>query len=170
MGLDAGVELTTGVVSVLVNAEATEPAHPEIKRVTAVSKEALVNTRTLQRIGSFYLRRGDRDLRIDARLTPTDKASVVAQCADLPYAVLGRPQMLWKLLAGRFLFSPQVALLASAFQFGMACLRTLSAIGNPTQNMWITIPIIIIFSENGDLLAAESGMTTRCMKKYTAIP
>ena len=46
----------------------------------------------------------------------------------------------------------------------------LRAIGKPTQKMWITTPMTIIFTEKGNFVAPESGTTTRFMKKYTAIP
>jgi hypothetical protein len=43
--------------------------------------------------------------------------------------------------------------------------RTQRDIGSPTQKMCMTTPMIIIFMENGRLAAAESGSTTRLMKK-----
>jgi len=43
--------------------------------------------------------------------------------------------------------------------------RTQRDIGRPTQKMCMTTPMIIIFMENGRLAAAESGSTTRLMKK-----
>jgi len=43
--------------------------------------------------------------------------------------------------------------------------RAARAIGRPTQKMWMTTPISIILREKGNLLAAESGTTTRFMKK-----
>lgn len=46
----------------------------------------------------------------------------------------------------------------------------MSAMGSPTQKMWMTTPITIIWKENGYLLAADKGTTTRFMKKYTATP
>jgi hypothetical protein len=41
----------------------------------------------------------------------------------------------------------------------------LSAMGKPTQKTWITIPITIIFMENGYFTAPERGTTIRFMKK-----
>jgi len=43
--------------------------------------------------------------------------------------------------------------------------RTERDIGSPTQKMCMTTPMIIIFIENGRRVAAESGSTTRLMKK-----
>jgi hypothetical protein len=43
--------------------------------------------------------------------------------------------------------------------------RTERAMGRPTQNMWMTTPMTIIFNEKGYFLAAESGTTMRFMKK-----
>ena len=48
--------------------------------------------------------------------------------------------------------------------------RTVNAIGQPIQMMWMIIPIAVILSENRPLFAAERGTTTHLMKKYTAIP
>lgn len=43
--------------------------------------------------------------------------------------------------------------------------RAASAIGSPTQNMWMTTPMTIILNEKGNFAAAESGTTTRFIKK-----
>jgi hypothetical protein len=43
--------------------------------------------------------------------------------------------------------------------------RTMIAIGSPTQKMCMTMPMAIILKENGNFIAAESGTTTRFMKK-----
>jgi len=43
--------------------------------------------------------------------------------------------------------------------------RVASAMGRPTQKMWMTTPITIILNEKGNFAAAESGTTTRFMKK-----
>jgi hypothetical protein len=39
------------------------------------------------------------------------------------------------------------------------------AMGSPTQKMCMTMPMAIILKENGNFTAAESGTTTRFMKK-----
>lgn len=41
----------------------------------------------------------------------------------------------------------------------------ISAIGRPTQKMWITTPITVNFNENWPRWYADSGNTTYCMKK-----
>jgi hypothetical protein len=43
--------------------------------------------------------------------------------------------------------------------------RTEREMGRPTQKMWMTTPMIIIWKEKGYFVAAESGMTMRFMKK-----
>jgi hypothetical protein len=43
--------------------------------------------------------------------------------------------------------------------------RVASAMGRPTQKMWMTTPITIILNEKGNFAAADSGTTTRFMKK-----
>ena len=48
--------------------------------------------------------------------------------------------------------------------------RVATAMGRPTQKMWMTTPMTIILTEKGNFTAAESGTTTRFMKKYTATP
>jgi hypothetical protein len=45
-----------------------------------------------------------------------------------------------------------------------------SEMGMPTQKMWIITPMSIALIENGYFVAAESGTTTRFIKKYTATP
>ena len=52
VGLGVGAGLTIGVTSVLVNAEATEPVHPESSRIAEASKETLPATRTVRCINS----------------------------------------------------------------------------------------------------------------------
>jgi len=83
-GLGAGAGLTIGVTPVLVNAEATEPVHPEISRIAEASKETLPTTRTVRCINSSLSVGGTAICRIEGCLTPTDKASAVTQLADLP--------------------------------------------------------------------------------------
>jgi hypothetical protein len=48
--------------------------------------------------------------------------------------------------------------------------RVTNAIGRPTQKIWMTTPMSIILNEKGNFAAAESGTTTRFIKKYTAMP
>jgi hypothetical protein len=43
--------------------------------------------------------------------------------------------------------------------------RAASAIGSPTQKMWMTTPMSIILREKGNFAAADSATTTRFIKK-----
>lgn len=45
------------------------------------------------------------------------------------------------------------------------CHRAVSAIGGPTQIMWMAMPISVIFQENAPPWYAESGRTTSCMNQ-----
>lgn len=50
-------------------------------------------------------------------------------------------------------------------QRGGARRLVMRAMGRPTQKMWMTTPMSIILTENGRLVALESGRTMCCMKK-----
>jgi hypothetical protein len=47
-------------------------------------------------------------------------------------------------------------------------LRLIKEIGKPTQNTCMAKPTTVILKEDGALRAAERGITTHCIKKYTA--
>ena len=84
VGLGVGAGLTIGVTSVVVNAEATEPVHPESSRIAEASKETLPTTRTLRCINSSLAAGAAAICRIEGWSTGRDKASAVTRLADLP--------------------------------------------------------------------------------------